>query len=87
MAYVIVTGNAPQAHILRLAKTNLIQAVNTVEEINRQVDQMDDTQVEAQFGVPLSNVTAFRTNLDSLVTTMNGTAVTSIISQIGFSTT
>lgn len=84
MAYVIAVGSAPQAHILRLAKTNLIQSVNVVLEIDRQIDEMTDAQVESQYGVPLNVVPSFRTSMNDLVAAMEGAAVTSIISQIGF---
>lgn len=84
MAYVIVVANSPQANELRQLKDALIRSYESAANINRQLDEMDDTQVTAQYGVPSGTVAAFRSNIDTLIAGLESSAVTNVISSLGF---
>lgn len=84
MAFVVVTSNSPQANELRQLKDALIRSYESAANINRQLDEMDDTQVTAQYGVPSGTVATFRSNIDTLIAGLESSAVTNVISSLGF---
>lgn len=84
MAFIIADATKPQAHLMRREKEALKDAFNLANEINRQMDQMTDEQITDQFGIPADTVSAFRANVDNLLTALSGTAVTNFISSLGF---
>jgi len=84
MAFIVLSSLAPQrAHPQRL-KQDLVNSLDTALSMQRQMVQMTDAQVEAQFGVPTSAVSIFRTNVDNIVTALEVASVTNIISSLGF---
>lgn len=84
MAYIIATGNVPQTQRLRELKDALILAYNAAARINRELDQMSDAQVTEQYGVPSGSVAVFRTTIDEALASLTSTAVTNVISSLGF---
>jgi Fe2+ transport system protein B len=85
MAYVIAQ-TAPQTQDLRQLKQTLVTARNLAGHIQRQMQQMTDAQLEAQFGVPTAAVSAFRTNIDGIVTALDAQNIQNIMASLGFST-
>ena len=84
MAYIIATGTAPQTAKLRGLQINLVNSVNYVGEINRQLDEMSDAEAAAQYGLDVGEIPAFRTQIDNLLATLQSNSVTNIISSLGF---
>ena len=85
MAYIIATGNTPQTQRVRELKDALILAYNAAARINRELDQMSDVQVTEQYGIPSGSVAVFRTTIDEALASLTSTAVTNVISSLGFS--
>jgi len=85
MAFIILEGTAPQRSEVQRLKQNLIKSFEDAGSIKRQIDEMTDQQVETQYGVPAVAISAFRTNIANLETALEATAVTNIISSVGFS--
>jgi len=85
MAFVILDGAAPQTVLPRQLKTYTVQAYSTALDIQRQLAQMNDTQVEEQFGVPTASVQAYRNAIAAYVTAFEGAGVTGVLSSLGFS--
>lgn len=84
MPFIVLTRNVPQSPEVAGLKQSLITAINYANNVNRQLDQMTDQQVSDQFGVPLSAVAAFRTNIDGILAALSTSNVTNIISSLGF---
>ncbi len=84
MPFIIFEGTAPQRSEVQRLKQNLVKALDDVRTLNRQLDEMTDAQAATQFGVPLAVAPVFRTNIDDLLTALQTTAVTNIISSVGF---
>ena len=85
MAYVIASGTAPQSQDLRQLKQTLVTSGNLARHIQRQMAEMSDAQLEAQFGIPTAAVAPFRTNVDAIVTALDAAAVQNIMAKLGFS--
>jgi hypothetical protein len=85
MPFIVLDHTAPQRAEPQRLKQDLRKALETALNIQRQAAEMDDAQVQAQFGVPAGAVSAFRTNVDDIVTALQSQAVTNIISSMGFS--
>lgn len=85
MAYLVATGNVPQAQELRGLKQSLILSFNYAHNVKRQLDQMTDQQVTDQFGIPIGSVPAFRTNVDGVVTALDAVNIQNVMASLGFS--
>lgn len=84
MAYVILDATAPQVNKFRQLQDALERSLEVAERINRQLDEMDDTQAEAQYGIPSGAISNFRTNIDNLQTALSATAVRNFVGSLGF---
>lgn len=84
MAFVILNHTAPQRAEPQALKQDLVKSLNKALEIQRQAAQMSDAQIETQYGVPTAAVAAFRSNIDDIVTALQSSSVTNIISSLGF---
>lgn len=82
--FIILDHTAPQRAEIQVLKQELIKSLNKALEVQRQAAEMDDAQIASQYGIPAGVVAGFRTNIDSAVTALESSAITNIISSIGF---
>lgn len=86
MAFYILDGAAPQRSEIQRIKQNAIKLRADLENVNRQLDEMTDAQIQAQYGVPSGSETAIKTVMANALADVQDTALTNIISSIGFDT-
>jgi len=85
MAYVVLDHTAPQRSHPQRLKQDLVSSLNTALAMQREMGEMTDLQLEEQYGVPTAAVSAFRTNVTNAVAALESSAITNIISSMGFS--
>lgn len=84
MAYIVLQISAPNRAEVQRLKQNLVKSWEDAQAIKRQIDEMDDIQIQEQYGVPSAAVTSFRNNIAGIVTTLGDASVENIISSLGF---